>query len=240
MKITRIIAGIRQRMLATIYHTSAQDIYILMFHEVTDGERPQYPEFSITRENLEKLLDSAEKAGVTFVSVSEIREQTSYCRAVLTFDDVFFNACENAFPLLRKRGIPYMVFVTAEYIGKPGFVTEAQMEEMKQDPLCTIGYHAAVHRMMRGLCNVQIRKITDPTEFEVAQGIRCEYFAFPYGSVYACPDRAVKIVAKQGYQAVFSTICSGISARMIRCNPWFIPRICVNDSSWEKLFMERK
>lgn len=240
MTISRILAGVHQRLLSAAYRAGAQDTYILMLHEVTRGEQPQHPGLSITCDNLENLLDCAAEAGISIVPITDIHEVALARRAVLTFDDIFANACEIAFPLLRKRGVPYTVFITAEYIGKPNFVSQEQLEELKKDPLCTIGFHATSHRMMRELSDGQIVENTDPSAFEKVHGVRCEYFAFPYGSAYACPARAVKLVSRQGYRAVFSTIHSGCSSRGIHRNPWFIPRLCVSDSSWQEVFSKRK
>lgn len=235
MEIARIFAGIGQRLLAAAYGAAPQDTYVLMLHEVTNGEQPQHPSLSITRENLERLLDLAAAKGVAFAPVWAIHEPADHRRAVLTFDDIFANAVENAFPLLRQRGIPYTVFITAGYVDKPGFVTSAQLEQLKQDPLCTIGFHANRHEMMRLLNDRQIAENTDPGIFEETYGVKCDYFAFPYGSVYACPPRAVKLAAKHGYRGVFSTVSAGISARSIRRNARFIPRLCVSDRSYQSL-----
>ena len=240
MTISRILAGIHQRLLTAVCRASERDTHILMLHEVTRDEQPLHPGLSITCENLEKLLDTAAKAGISIVPINEIHEAASSRRAVLTFDDIFASACENAFPVLRKRGVPYTVFITAEYIGQPGFISREQLDALKQDPLCTIGFHALHHRMMRELNDGEIAENTDPATFEKAYGIRCEYFAFPYGSVYACPARAVKIASGQGYRAVFSTIHSGCSSSKIRRHPWFIPRLCVSDSSWQEIFSRWK
>lgn len=234
--IERIIAGLKQRAMAAIYRAKRQDTYILMLHEVTEGEPAQQPGLSITAENLELLLENAQTKGIEFVHMSDIHTQGQQRRAVLTFDDIFLNACQNAFPLLRQKGIPYTVFITTDYVDQPGFVTSEQLEQLRQDPLCTIGFHANSHRMMRELSNEEILTITDPKSFEEHWGVKCDYFAFPYGSVYACPRRAVRMVAKHGYRGVFSTINAGISAEQICRNARFIPRICVNDAHWKELF----
>lgn len=236
MKIARVLAGMHQRALAALWRRKPQDTYILMLHEVTNGEQAQFPSLSITRENLERLLDLLDAAEICVCPISHIHTQASAPRAVLTFDDVFFNACENAFPLLRQRGIPYCVFVTAGYVDTPGFITSEQLEQLKQDPLCTIGFHCNTHDMMCQLTNPEIARNTDPTAFEKQWGVHCEYLAFPYGSVYACPGRAVKIAARHHYRGVFSTVPAGTSAKAIRRNARFIPRLCVSDSSWRNLF----
>lgn len=235
MNIARIASGICQRLLTVAYRWAPQDTLILMFHEVTEDSPPRHPNISITRENLEKLLDSAQAKGIGFARVSDIHRPAESRRCVLTFDDIFANACENAFPLLRQRGIPYTVFITAGYVDKPGFVTSAQLEELKQDPLCTIGFHANSHVLMRQLNTAQIRENTDPRIFEETYGVKCDYFAFPYGSVYACPHRAVRVTAKHGYRGVFSTVSAGTSAKSICRNARFIPRLCVSDRSFQSL-----
>lgn len=202
-----------------------------MLHEVTQSAPGQHLELSITKDNFAKLLDALEVEQIAVVPIAEIHHRKEL-GVVLTFDDIFQNAYENAFPVLRERRIPYTVFISPGLLGQPGFITSAQLVELKEDPLCTIGFHGREHVLMRELTAEQIVAATDACDFEQTYSVKCDYFAFPYGSVYACPTKALKAVRKHAYRGVFSTINSGTSAEQIRKDPWFIPRINVNDAVW--------
>lgn len=218
-------------MLTKKYMHKKNDTFIFMFHEVTNGEAAIYENISITKKNFILLLDGIVKKKISFDSMENIFKEKDR-RVIITFDDIFQNAYENAIPILNERKIPYTVFITSEYVDKEGYITSLELEKLKQNKLCTIGFHANKHDLMRNLNDDDIRNNTSAKTFERRFDIKCDYFAFPFGSVYACPKRAVSIAATQGYKAVFSTIDSPVSNNDIRRNPWFIPRICVSDHKW--------
>ena len=202
-----------------------------MFHEVTQDTSAVYPSTAISIENFVALLDGIAGTDAKFASVDQIhsvKEKT----VVITFDDIFQNAYHNAIPVLRQRNIPYTVFISTEYVDKPGFITGDMLHQLKEDPLCTIGFHANSHVMMREMNDKQIRQAVDPAKFKDTFGVDCRYFAFPYGSVYACPNRALRIAAKQGFAGVFSTINSPVNAAQIAKDPWFIPRLNTSDKTY--------
>lgn len=234
MNIYRIISGIKQRMLTRKHMNKKKDTSIFMFHEVTNGETAIYDNISITKKNFTLLLDEITKKKFLFDSIENIFK-TNERRVIITFDDIFQNAYENAIPILNERKIPYTVFITLEYVDKEGYITSSEIEKLKQNKLCTIGFHANKHDLMRDLNDDDIRTNTSAKTFERKFNVKCDYFAFPFGSVYACPKRAVSIASTQGYKAVFSTIDSPVSNNDIRRNPWFIPRICVSDYKWENI-----
>lgn len=231
MNILRAVAGLKQRLLTRSYQKQDNNIFVLMFHEVTQDTSAVYPSTAISTENFVALLDGIAGTDAKFASVDHIhsaKEKT----VVITFDDIFENAYRNAIPVLRQRNIPYTVFVSMEYVDKPGFITGDMLRQLKEDPLCTVGFHANSHVMMRTLNDVQITEAVDPGKFQDTYDVDCRYFAFPYGSVYACPKRAVRLAKKQGFAGVFSTINSPVNAAQINKDPWFIPRININDKSW--------
>lgn len=231
MIIARVLAGIKQRLLTYAQNKKDNHLFVLMFHEITTAETPVYPQTAMAKESFVALLDGMEKKGLSFVPVSEINSWEKP-GVILTFDDIFESAYENAFPVLRERGIPYTVFISPALVDQPGFITSAQLTELKADRLCTIGFHGREHVLMRDLTAEQITAVTDACDFEKTYGVKCDYFAFPYGSVYACPTKALRAVKKHAYRGVFSTINSATSAEQIRKDPWFIPRININDAAW--------
>ncbi|MDC6139832.1 polysaccharide deacetylase family protein [[Ruminococcus] gnavus] len=234
MNIYRIISGVKQRLLAKKYMHKKNDTFIFMFHEVTNGEAAIYEDISITKENFSLLLNEIAKKNFLFDSIEDIFKEKDR-RVIITFDDIFQNAYENAIPILNERNIPYTVFITSEYVDKEGYITSSEVEKLKQNKLCTVGFHANKHDLMCDLSDDDIKVNTSAKTFERRFDIKCDYFAFPFGSVYACPKRSVSIASTQGYKAVFSTIDSPVSNNDIRRNPWFIPRICVSDHKWENI-----
>ena len=199
-----------------------------MMHEVTEGEDARYPELSIEKNNLERLIKEIQSKGYVFDNVRNILEFSAK-RVIVTFDDIFVNVLTNAVPILEKYKVPFTVFITLEYINQEGYISGEQIEDLIKNPLCTIGFHASKHVMMREYTNAEISNIVDATPFKEKYGVDCDYFAFPYGSMYACPKRAIKEVEKLNYKAAFGTINCPVGPKTVRKNRYYIPRVCVSN-----------
>ena len=234
MKITRIINAVKQRIYKAIYKGRKNDTYILMLHEVTDGENAKYPEISIDKDCLEKLICAIQEKGYSFEKVDNIFNFKSK-RVIVTFDDIFANVITNAVPLLEKYNIPFVVFITAEYIDQPGYINTEQLKGLINNPLCTIGFHGTEHVLMREYTNEEIARLVDARPFEEQYGIKCDYFAYPYGSMYACPKRAVQVVSNLNYKAAFGTIDSAVNKQTIIENRYYIPRVCTSSQAADKI-----
>ncbi len=66
-------------------------------------------------------------------------------RCTVTFDDGNSSDCEIALPMLLQRGIQAQFFVLAGKVGKPGYLSVQQMQEMLQQGM-QIGLHGMHHR----------------------------------------------------------------------------------------------
>ena len=74
-----------------------------------------------------------------------------------------------------------------------------------------------------------IREINESKKkLESIIGTDIEYFAYPYGSKYACSKKVIKCVEKAGYKNAFSTYSMAINKKYIIRNKFFVPRINVD------------
>ena len=120
---------------------------------------------------------------------------------VITFDGVYENVYEYAFPLLRKWGYPFELFVTGNYIGGDNafdaiepltrFCTLEQLREMA-DAGGRLQWHTATHRKLAGLPESQLAQ-----EIEVPRHLR-DAFAAPHFDWFAYPhgDHCAEAVAQ--------------------------------------------
>ncbi len=99
---------------------------ILGYHRVVEdgasGSEDTLPAMVIRRSMLERHLDWVGRSH-RFVSLDELgaaRERGEPFRepvAAVTFDDGYADVFENAFPLLRRKGIPAAFFVVTDWVG---------------------------------------------------------------------------------------------------------------------------
>jgi peptidoglycan/xylan/chitin deacetylase (PgdA/CDA1 family) len=101
---------------------------ILGYHRVVDDfagvARTDMPSMLVSTRMFERHLDCIGRR-FTFVSLDEIGERIESGRpfdhpvAAVTFDDGYRDVYENAFPILKRKGIPAAVFVVTDLVGQP-------------------------------------------------------------------------------------------------------------------------
>ncbi|MFU8856920.1 MAG: polysaccharide deacetylase family protein [Deferrisomatales bacterium] len=122
---------------------------VLLYHRVGD---PRYPSTNVSTEAFRAQLDWLAENGFTVVPTEAIegfllRGQGLPDRAVaIHFDDGFRSVYDNAFPLLRERGLPFTVLLPTEAVDGqyPDYVTWEMVREMAGAG-ASIGAHGHRH-----------------------------------------------------------------------------------------------
>ena len=200
---------------------------VYMLHEISDSDG----EFCISSAVLEAFLASLDKEKVIHLEDWESKEDF----IAITIDDVPENFYHNGFPLFRKYGIPFTIFVATSLLDTDGYITTEQLKEMAASPLCTIGSHGVNHSFFRSLNKDERHdELADSKRtLEKIIGKPVELYAFPYGSYYACGYRNKKQVLDY-YKYGFGTVNAHIThPRFLK--KYFLPRINVNSALIDKL-----
>lgn len=210
---------------------------VLMFHQVNNDER-EWTDASIcvSRDRFESFIERLLKCEYHFVPVCELEKNIINSRNVIvTFDDVFQDSIRNAVPYLVEKQIPFCVFISDCCVGKKGYVTLEEIEMLKQEPLCTIGYHTKNHLLMRSLDIEKTQLEINSKDFEREHDIAIQYFAYPYGSLFACSKQNRNVLKSSNYKLAFSTFSLECTYHWLRKRPYFLPRINVNESNIENI-----
>ncbi|MCI8483245.1 MAG: polysaccharide deacetylase family protein [Lachnospiraceae bacterium] len=176
--------------------------YIAMFHDIVEDEKQQ-DEYSVTRKEFANYIASLVHSGWNFSgSPPTVRKKSIQ----LTFDDGFSSVYHTAYPILKKHGIPFTVFITVDYIGTDGYMTWENITELCNSGLCRIGSHTLSHPLFRFLTLRQKTEELCRSKERIEKFIHTEVtdFAFPYGSFYAVDYKSRKL-AKKYYQNVYTT-----------------------------------
>ncbi|MBR2555554.1 MAG: polysaccharide deacetylase family protein [Aeriscardovia sp.] len=184
--------------------------FIAMFHDVIHNDKgSQYDAFSIYEKDLMSFVDSCSEKGYEFIPLELFfQERETECKkCAITFDDGYESLFTIAAPFLIKQNIPFTVFVTTSYLDKPGYLTSEMIKELSQIKLCTIAMHAHNHLMFRYETDQTLKDnfIECKNRLIELTGLEPDFFAFPYGSVYACSKHNCKVVKEMGAKAVFVT-----------------------------------
>lgn len=147
--------------------------------------------------------------------------QYSTQSAILSFDDGYEDFYTEVFPLLKKYNMRATLYIITNYIGKKGFLNEAQIRELIESDLVEIGSHTQDHVYLKvspkDYADTQIRE--SKAMLEDTFNIRVKTFAYPYG---AFNEYALHAVEQAGYTAAVSVIPGQMQSRD---NLFFLSRI---------------
>lgn len=207
--------------LASAVHTRADDtrrrlrLPILMYHYVSapPGDADRYRlDLSVTPEQFAAQLAWLRDNGYRTLALDDAYAALARGRplppraVVLTFDDGYTDAYENAFPLLRQFGMTGTFFVVTEWIdeGRPGYLTWAQAREMAAAGM-SIQSHSLNHSDLANGCDYDclVYQILGSVETIQAQtGIRPRFFCYPSGRYNAA---VMQVASQAGIVAAVTT-----------------------------------
>lgn len=121
----------------------------------------------------------------------------------LTFDDGYRDNLTVALPLLEKYQLPMTIFITAGFVGREGYLSPAEVREISEHPLVTIGAHGLWHRHFNRLTESEARfELTESRRLlEEMIGKSVELLAWPYGE---CNSELERLSEECGYRASWS------------------------------------
>jgi peptidoglycan/xylan/chitin deacetylase (PgdA/CDA1 family) len=164
---------------------------------------------------------------------------------VVTFDDGFVSAIENAVPELVQRRIPVAFFVVAGLLGtsprwaefgRAGIGEEiiATAERLRELPcdLITIGSHTMTHPLLTSLSEEKAKFELSASRAELKKLLNrdIKLFSFPYG---AFNDRLIELCRAVGYERVFTVLPM---PAFTDSQEFVTGRIAVNPTDWELEF----
>jgi peptidoglycan/xylan/chitin deacetylase (PgdA/CDA1 family) len=209
---------------------TAQTI-IFCYHRLVDKIR--YPGTEITPADFEAQMKQLKDAGITVISMQDLlawrrgeKNIPPRC-AVVTFDDGWKSQYEVAWPIMKKFGFPFTMFIYTEGVrggslGGGEAITWEQLADMRDNGV-DIQAHSATHQDLREGHNIMLAaggkrtrtKLTGPEYeqwvrnevvgskelLEQRLGIKVNCFAVPFGNY----NEHVKELARNtGYEAMFT------------------------------------
>ncbi|MBP5546206.1 MAG: polysaccharide deacetylase family protein [Bacteroidales bacterium] len=205
-----------------------------MLHRVVEnrGDVPKQRELEVTPDWLEQKILEYKFKGYTFISLDELPSNFNSHRWVcITFDDGYRDNYALAYPLLKKLGVPFTVYVTTGFIDNklpmwwyPDEHLGISYDELKQldaDPLCTIGAHTMSHPKLDTLTREQqYQEIAESKQaLEDILGHKIRHFSFPHG---AYNEETLDICHELGFQTVVKAWGEALRHGEDR---WLLPRV---------------
>lgn len=213
---------------------------VWQLHRVTEevSEDASERTYEITPRRLNALIELYQQMGYRFISVSQLQEMIEkgvYDKKfiVVTLDDGYEDNYVTAYPIFKKYNVPFCIFVTKEYVhkGRKPYecLSEQQVAELDNDPLCTIGIHTSSHLRLNHLKQKeQEREIQDCKQWlEKLLKKPITYFAYPYGAYNTATICAAE---KSGIEIAFAA-WGGPIRRAQKVDKFQVPRVLITETS---------
>jgi peptidoglycan/xylan/chitin deacetylase (PgdA/CDA1 family) len=153
--------------------------------------------------------------------------RTNRTQLTLTFDDGYAQWHEAVAPLLERRRLPAVFFVSSGLVGLQGeearafarnrlrrtrelsFIGVRELEDLARHDLFEVGGHTATHADLGQLVDqdsVHLEVVEDRARLEDWVGGPVRWFAYPFGAPGNVSSKARSVVEKAGMSAAFTLI----------------------------------
>ena len=155
-----------------------------MYHRFDENK---YPSTNIKIEDFKKQLDIIEKQNIHFVNPKnfeyELVSNKIKRKILLTIDDAFLSFYDNAWPILKEKKIPFILFVSTREVGSFNYMTWEQIKELQKNNFVEIGNHSHSHEYLVDEASSLIKDdiIKSIKIFENNLGKNSDFFSYPFG-----------------------------------------------------------
>ena len=155
-----------------------------MYHRF---EENKYPSTNIRLNDFLQHLKIIEENSMTFVNPKnfeyELKNNKSKRKILLTIDDGFSSFYKNAWPILKQKKIPFILFVSTREVGAFNYMTWEQIREISKEDFVEIGNHSHTHEYLVDESADLIRKDIEKSIsiFKEELGKNSDFFSYPFG-----------------------------------------------------------
>jgi poly-beta-1,6-N-acetyl-D-glucosamine N-deacetylase len=127
-------------------YSKDEGVLSIMYHRFNETK---YPSTNIQMDIFKEHIKLIENSNFSFYHAKDFEDEFSKPKnkkkILLTIDDAFSSFYTEAWPYLKKKEIPFVLFVSTEPIGKKGYMTWDQIKEIEKNDFATIGHHSHTH-----------------------------------------------------------------------------------------------
>ena len=155
-----------------------------MYHRFDEN---RYPSTNIQMDVFKQQMEIIKNLKYNFYNPKDLIKNFNTVKVekkiLITIDDAFSSFYEIAWPYLKKKKIPFILFVSTASVGKNGYMTWDQIKELERENTGYIGNHSHKHDYMVDLKNSEfIDDInTASSIFKKELGYNPIYFSYPFG-----------------------------------------------------------
>ena len=205
-------------------------IISIMYHRF---EENKYPSTNIKIKDFLKHIEIIQKNNIEFIEPKnfqkELIEKKQRRKVLLTIDDGFSSFYEKAWPILKEKEIPFILFVNTREVGSNGYMNWDQIKEIDKETYVEIGNHSHSHEYLVDEDSSIIKEdiVTSINLFKKNLGKNSDFFSYPFGE-YSLEFK--NIIKNLGFKYAFGQH-SGVAD--FTKNIYEMPRFPINEKYGE-------
>ena len=155
-----------------------------MYHRFDENK---YPSTNIKLNDFKSHINLIKEMNFEFISHEQFDEyinaKSEAKRILLTVDDGFSSFYKNAWPILKKEKIPFIIFINTENVGSRGYMNWEEIKKIAKFDFVHIGNHSHSHEYLVDKTDEEIKKDLETSIriFKSKLPYETKFFAYPFG-----------------------------------------------------------
>ena len=155
-----------------------------MYHRFNENK---YPSTNIRIDDFKKHIEIIEDQNIKFVNPKDFEldlyRNKGEKKILLTIDDGYSSFYKNAWPVLKEKEIPFILFISTREVGAPGYMNWEEIRKISKENFVEIGNHSHTHEYLVDEDIKTIKKdiLTSIELFKKNLGKNSDFFSYPFG-----------------------------------------------------------
>ena len=207
------------------YYSEDSGILSLMYHRFDENK---YPSTNIQMDIFKEQMSIINTSNYKFFDPQYLQKEFNFPKnkkeILITVDDAFLSFYKIAWPYLKREKIPFILFVSTETVGKTGYMSWQQIQEVEKEPYAYIGNHSHSHNYLVDLETKNfLADINTSIEiFNQNLGYNPIFFSYPFGEY----SKTIKDFISKNFDFAFGQHSGVID---INKDPHELPRFPINE-----------
>ena len=176
----------------------------IMYHRFNESK---YPSTNIQLDVFKNQLEIIENENMQFIHPNDFGKKINQNKqkekkVLLTIDDGLLSFYQNAWPILRDKKIPFILFVNTREVGAFNYMNWDQILELHKNENVEIGNHSHSHEYLVEEKKEVIKNdiLKSINIFENKLGKNSDFFSYPFGEY---SNEFKKIIKDLGFKYAF-------------------------------------
>ena len=168
-----------------------------MYHRFDENK---YPSTNIKVDDFKKQLEIIQKENIDFINPNNFEQSLISAKKkrkiLLTIDDAYLSFYKNAWPILKKRKIPFILFVSTREVGSFNYMNWDQIKELYEEEFVEIGNHSHSHEYLIDETPTVIKNdlLKSKEILKKKLGANTKFFSYPFGEYSLDFKKLIKVL----------------------------------------------